>query len=183
MPILSGKVNIYQRFKRLTFWNKIAAFAATLTILSTIYGLFICYSQNKKLDDILDICSAAQEDPRLGSDVLEKKYPLGYAIFIIDGKRHSIDKCVESALFGKFYADWSYAAVIEFNENKISIRAPTIGSPDGKAHLIGRNNTMHAQRREHYRGCFISINEYQLWIEVINHSEDYSLGVLGIRSI
>ncbi len=177
-------MNIYSRFKKLTIWNKIAVIGP-VGILSFVCMFLICYSQksdmekiNEKLDRLDKICSAAQEDPRLGSEIMEKKYELGYAIVIIDGERYSIDKCVQSPQFENFDVDWSTAAVLDFNLERVLIRAPDIMGPQG----IGfRGISVGALRKPHNEACFIEFPRYELWFEMVINKENYSVGVIGVK--
>ncbi|MFH1372766.1 MAG: hypothetical protein ABII79_03105 [bacterium] len=145
-----------------------------LAVAAFAVAVWTCYSGDKRWDEIQ---AAAEENPELEDPELAQRYPLGYAIFVVDGKRHSVNKLKESSTGGPYVIDWSTAELLSYSETMVTLRAPDMTAP-----IAMNGNTLNLGVRGRVRLSVFRINSVEAWIEVVERRRDYLFAVLGFRS-
>ena len=182
---IDDSMKLTHRFKRLTIWHKLSAIAAIIAIVfipMQVEGWIASKKQSIKLDKRLSaIEKSIKNDPRLGADSLELRYPLGYAIIIIDGKRKSIDKLGNSQRFENFDVDWLEADILEFDKERMILRLPSIIS---KTHgIVISGNTINLPRIDDFITLYPITFPFgiDIWFELVKNKNDYTIAVIGAK--
>jgi hypothetical protein len=117
-------MKITERYRKLSFWNKVFFWAAVASFLSLIIGivtLLVGSHQNVTMYNYFDKPFYKTE---VFQQYLKGKYPLGYAVFASDGKTVNVP---DGLTFERdFEIKWGNAKVFQLKSDMIYIDLPDI---------------------------------------------------------
>jgi len=181
-------MNITKRYKRLTFWNKIAFWGSVASIIG--FFLFIishyCGPTKKNQEKILEetkkqthLLERMQQIDETEHEKLIQTYHLGYVLFaIIDGDE--IITQSTNRLQKGWRVAWNSAKIVTINEKRISLMHPGFYSKDSKRAIVG--NIIGIPRKKGTVNPVIKAFGIELFCGVLVDDSTGIICLLGLKS-
>lgn len=187
-------MNIFKRFERLTLWNKLAAIGAVASIIGLVYIFFPktpgvnielnnqqggITAQNVTITNYFQSSTFLKEKENLDKD-LKQKYPFGYAVLGVDGKKIFIPNDLNFT--EQFNIEWPTAGVEYLTDAKVAIQLPKIIYKPLNTTLD--RLTLVVSRRAGYQRKLpmtFAQQKFSLFIEVMENQRDFVILVIGFK--
>jgi hypothetical protein len=126
-------ININNRNKRLSFWNKLFVCGVFVGFLSLGLGIYSHFTGSISQKKIMNMIEHTDE---IYSPYLLQKYPLGYVLFAIQSGEENIT-FTKDRLSKEFIINWNTAEVFKITNDKIILRCPDIKFIDSDNTFVG----------------------------------------------